>query len=393
MIRDYLRITDKPEEIRKTAKRLVEDVTINVDGVKKRFYTPLMLGKMKEEILRHLPQATPEEIEELRLKFIYDYWMYGCTVDEEFYLHLIGKSDAEKREYMVRQIRNVYVKHLNRDAGDDRVRQLEDKYRLYQRLKPFYKREVIEVREAADFGTFACFAESHKEFVVKPVDCSLGVGVHKVTMDDFGGDCRAAFDSIISEGKAIHDKYPSKATQMVLEELIVQDEALGKLHPFSINPVRATAVRDKNGEIVLYRPRIKVGANRSFIGSAAQNSFLMEIDPLSGEIITDGFQENGNVAAVHPDTGIVFKGYQIPRWPECAAFVKTLMAQLPGYGYIGWDLALTPDGWCVIEGNYSGEFGSQMIRGRGLKKEFEELIGWKYDKDFWWQDNDRFAHN
>ena len=27
-----------------------------------------------------------------------------------------------------------------------------------------------------------------------------------------------------------------------------------------------------------------------------------------------------------------------------------------------------------------------MINGRGYKKDFEELIGWKYDKEYWWQD-------
>lgn len=393
MIKDYLRITNDPEEIRDTAKRIVKDATINIGGQIRPFYTPLMLSKMNEEILRHLPNATAAEAEELRYRFIYDYWVYGCTVDEEFYLHLIGKSDAVKRGYMVRQIRNVYVKHQNLGAGEDRVEQLENKYRLYQRLKPYYRREAIRICDPSDFEIFEAFANRHEEFVVKPEDCSLGIGVHKASVGDYGNDCRAAFDSILGEGVKIHDKYPSKKTGMVLEELIVQDDALSRLHPYSVNPVRATAVRDKNGRIVLYHPRIKVGAKKSFLGSGAQNSFLTEIDPLTGLISSDGFQESGDVAAAHPDTHVVFKGYQIPRWQECVSFVGELMEQLPGYGYIGWDLALTPDGWCVVEGNYSGEFGSQMILGKGLRGEFEELIGWKYDKDFWWQDNERFSHN
>ncbi len=54
---------------------------------------------------------------------------------------------------------------------------------------------------------------------------------------------------------------------------------------------------------------------------------------------------------------------------------------------------LTPQGWCVLEGNYSGEFIYQMINGRGYKKDFEALIGWKYDKDFWWEDFDKLSHN
>lgn len=393
MIKDYLVNTNDPKEIRKIGERLVKDVTINIGGVLKTFYTPLMLGKMDEEIAQRFPQASAEEAEDLRYRFVYDYWVYGCTVDEECYLRLLEKSDEEKRGYMVRQIRNVYVKHLNWNAGPDRVAQLEDKYRLYKRLEPFYRRRVIEISGPDDYGLFSDFVRDHSEFVVKPADFSHGIGVHKVGMRDFDGDCRKAFDSILGEGRAIHDKHPSKTTLMVLEGLITQHEALDRLHPYSVNPVRATAVRDKNGNIVLYHPRIKVGANKSFLGSGAQNSFLMEVDPETGVISSDGFQENGDVAAVHPDTGIVFKGYQIPRWRECVELVGTLMDRLPGYGYIGWDLALTPDGWCVVEGNYSGEFGSQMIRGTGLRKEFEELIGWRYEKDFWWEDMERFMHN
>ena len=69
------------------------------------------------------------------------------------------------------------------------------------------------------------------------------------------------------------------------------------------------------------------------------------------------------------------------------------MNAIPDYGYVGWDLVLTPDGWCVMEGNYSGEFTFQLINGRGYKKEFEELIDWKYEKTFWWEDEESFCHN
>ena len=141
-----MKITDDPKEIRAIAQRLVTDITINIGGNIRTFYTPVMLGKMDDEIAHYAPDATPEEREEMRYRFIYDFWVYGCAVDEEFYLHLKDKNDAEKREYMVRQIRNMYVQHLNWDAGDDRVEQMADKYRLYQTLKPYYVRDVIESR-------------------------------------------------------------------------------------------------------------------------------------------------------------------------------------------------------------------------------------------------------
>ena len=69
------------------------------------------------------------------------------------------------------------------------------------------------------------------------------------------------------------------------------------------------------------------------------------------------------------------KGFRIPEWDEPADSVGALMTGLPDYGYIGRDPVLTPKGWCVMEGNYSGEFIFQMINDRGYKKDFEGLIG------------------
>jgi len=180
---------------------------------------------------------------------------------------------------------------------------------------------------------------------------------------------------------------------MVLEELINQDESLAVLHKDSVNGIRATAVRGKDGKIHIFHPWIKAGINGTFVASAALDGFDAEIDDKTGVVITDGYQESGNVYKVHPDSGITIKGMQIPKWNELIEFVDELMNEMSEYGYIGWDLVLTPDGWCVMEGNYSGEFTFQLINGRGYRKEFEELIGWKYEKDFWWEESERFWHN
>lgn len=393
MIKDYLKLTDDPKEIREIAERLICDVTIDVGGDKKQFYTPLMLSKMKADIEKHWPEVTSEQKEQMVFRFVYDFWVYGSSIHEEFYLHLIEKTDAEKREYMLRMNRTVYAQYLNGAAGPDRVEKLEDKYRLYQILKPYYKRDVIEIRSMDDLDVFTDFAKKHKVFVVKPANCSVGMGIHKSSMNDFGDDYKAAMESIISEGEAIHKRHPSKVSRMVLEELIEQDESLAAFHRDSVNAVRATAVRGKDGRIHIYHPWIKVGMRGSFVATAARDGFVSEIDPITGILISDGYQETGDIYTHHPDTGLQIKGFQIPKWDELIGFVDELMNEMPDYRCIAWDLVLTPTGWCVMEGNYSGEFIFQLINGRGYKKEFEDLIGWRSEKNFWWEDAEKYAHN
>lgn len=393
MVKEYLRITDDPAEIREIALRLIEEITQACkNGSFKKLYTPHLLGKMKDEVAHYFPEASKEAQEQLLNRFIYDYWVYGCTIDEEFYLGLVHKSDEEKRQYMVRQMRHNYVRHLNWNAGPDRVQQLEDKYRLYQRLKPYYKRDMIEIRDSSDYDSFAAFAEKHPVFVVKPADFSFGIGVHKISMADYNGDYRAAMEGILSEGTAIHKKHPSKVSKMVLEELIEQDESLAVLHRDSVNVIRVTTVRAADGRLCFYHPWIKVGINGSFVATAVQEGFVAEIDPESGVVISDGYQETGSIYKLHPNTGIKIRGFQVPRWNELLTEMQEIMAELPEYGYIGWDMALTPEGWCIIEGNYSGEFMFQLINNRGYREDFEQLIGWRYTKEYWWEGSESYTH-
>lgn len=373
----YMRITDDHEEMVQIARRVTEDY--------KDLYTPLMMEKLHEGIERHIPDASPEKKEEMLYRAIYDYWAYGCSVDEEFYLHFDQKTDMEKREFLVGNLRTVYAHYLNSGGGHERIVNLADKYLLSQRLKPYYLRDVIRIQDESDFSAFESFANKHDVFVVKPSNFYYGIGVHKTSLSDYGNNARLAFESILSEGAAIHERHPSRNPQMVVEELIVQDEKMAELHPSSVNAVRATAVRGKDGKIHLFYPWIKVGINGAFVASAALDGFDAGIDSETGVVITDGYQENGHVYKIHPDSGIQIKGFQIPRWDELLVLVDKIMKELPEYGYIGWDLVLTPKGWCVMEGNYAGEFIFQMFNGRGYKKEFEELIGWEYEKDYWWQ--------
>lgn len=375
---EFLKRTDLVDEMIAYGRRIAAE--------KPDLYTPIMMGKLWASVENHIPNANKEEKESMVYRAIYDWWAFGANVDEEFYLRFYEKTSSEKDEYMVDNLRIKYINHLN-SGGGKRIRQLlQDKYLLYKKLQPYYKRDMIILGNGSDdYELFDAFTKIHREFVVKPLDYFGGIGVHKVSMNSYENDTHKAFKSIINEGIEIKNHHSSRDHRMVLEELIIQDDALALLHPASVNAVRATAVRGKDGKIHIYHPWIKVGMNGSFVASAVLNGFDAEIDVNTGIVISDGYQESGNVYEIQPDTGIRLKGFQIPCWNEMVELVDMLMAELPEYGYIGWDLVLTKNGWVVMEGNYNGDFMFQLINDRGFRKEFEDLIGWKLDKEFWWQ--------
>ncbi len=369
-----LKIANSFEEAVVLGQQIVEEKTW--------IYTQNTLNNMMERIDFHIPNADQKRKEDILYSAVYDWNAYGATINEVFAYSFFEKNHEEKAEYLVAGLRAKYVDHLNGGRKDETIYQLEDKYRLYKRLTPYYKREMIKVNGADDYELFKGFVGRHPTYVVKPVNTSCGIGVHKVEVSDYN-NCEDAFQTLLHEGEALNKKHPTRGMEMVLEELIDQEETMASLHPQSVNALRITTVQRADGTQIMYRPRIKIGMNGGFLASAAENGVIAEIDPKTGVICTDGCNENGESYIVHPNSGIKIKGFQIPKWDELLNLVENLIQEMHEYGYIGWDLVLSKSGWCVMEGNYNGEIASQVILGKGLRKEFEELIGWKPDKEYW----------
>jgi len=77
--------------------------------------------------------------------------------------------------------------------------------------------------------------------------------------------------------------------------------------------------------------------------------------------------------AVHPDSGVSLQGFEIPCWGELVSLTEDAAKAFHELGTVGWDVALTEDGPCLIEGN--SHYGcEQVVVGRGQKAEFEELF-------------------
>jgi hypothetical protein len=65
------------------------------------------------------------------------------------------------------------------------------------------------------------------------------------------------------------------------------------------------------------------------------------------------FDGNGSVFSVHPLSSTTIVGFAVPNWAAVERTVAALAREVPRIRYVGWDIAVTPDGAAVIEGNYN----------------------------------------
>ncbi len=371
---ENIKITDIHSEMEEIGRELFQN--------KQHIYTEKLQNEIYAVIEKVYPAATPEEKEGIFYRSIYDYWVYGCNINEELFYHFAEKTHKEKCEYITVKNRFPYMHHINKKED---AHLLNDKYEAYQILKPYFKRDMIEISGEEDFEKFCDFVNLHPTYVVKPSDLGLAIGIHKETITE-SDDKRTVFDNLVKEGLKNNSDYRwSKKTSIILEELIEQASPLSDIHPHSVNAVRCTTIRTDNETIIFY-PWLKIGMDGEFATCGIRGSLLAAIDSETGIITTNGLGEFCQEYETHPMTGIKFKGFKIPKWQEMIEMAKEMAELFPTIRYIGWDMVLTENGWCVMEGNFAGEFMGQLTHERGMKRELEEIIGWKPDYDFWWQE-------
>jgi hypothetical protein len=98
----------------------------------------------------------------------------------------------------------------------------------------------------------------------------------------------------------------------------------------------------------------------------------VSVDPVRGSLRGDGYFKPGygGRAAQHPNSGVVFDGFQIPYFREAVELVSQLHRHLRGVHSIGWDVAITPTGPTIIEGNDDWEGGIPMVLERDFRERF-----------------------
>ncbi|SEL20306.1 sugar-transfer associated ATP-grasp domain-containing protein [Carnobacterium iners] len=107
------------------------------------------------------------------------------------------------------------------------------------------------------------------------------------------------------------------------------------------------------------------------------NDLVCPIDINTGLLKFSAEDGNGQTYEKHPITGEIIKGFKIPFWKEIIKLVYEASLVVPEVGYVGWDIAITPDKAIIIEGNTSPgykfyQLPNHLPNGVGNKEIYEK---------------------
>ena len=230
-----------------------------------------------------------------------------------------------------------------------------DKYDCYLHFKPYYGRDCILVRQGnrLDLDCFHKFVSENERIIIKPLGNNSGVGV-----------------SILESKAVLENQVLFPDYDFIAEQIIEQRMEMGKFHPQSVNTLRLNTIKCKD-EILIKWSILRYGCGNRVVDNAHFGGIFSVIDD-DGNAIAAG-DVHRHKYQVHPDTGVPLTGFMVPEWEKACALVRSLATNTAGLRFIGWDLALTDQGWVLVEANTSPGILSPMVTGKGIRKEFYQI--------------------
>lgn len=189
---------------------------------------------------------------------------------------------------------------------------------------------------------------------LKPDEGSHGDGFYRV---DYSQDGYALNGELATEDQVLAILQDTK-NQYLVTEFIQMHPVLAEIYPHSVNTIRLIVFKKDGVTPQIGNAYLRIGSLKSgYVDNTAAGGMLAQIDPATGRFGNAQTLENGRVADCprHPDTGTLIEG-TIPHWDYAVAKVLDIAASMPQLEYLGFDLAITPDGIMLPEINRSPDF-------------------------------------
>ncbi|WP_181785320.1 sugar-transfer associated ATP-grasp domain-containing protein [Streptomyces phytophilus] len=144
--------------------------------------------------------------------------------------------------------------------------------------------------------------------------------------------------------------YAGRWGSWLIEEHASQHEETATLNPSALNTFRVITCLRASGAETLYC-MLKLGGSTGHTDNSGAGGLQVRVDIDTGELDRFGYDRRMHQHQCHPVTGRRFAGHTFSAIKGITELAERAAHLFPQTPLIGWDIALTPQGPTVIEGN------------------------------------------
>lgn len=153
----------------------------------------------------------------------------------------------------------------------------------------------------------------------------------------------------------------------LVQKYINQHPFMLEINPYTVNTFRVITFVDAAGECKIHFAVLRLGRKGSAADNWDKGGISVAVDLETGTLGKGVFKPvyGGNWVTHHPDTGVQLVGRMVPGWADILDVCKRAGQALSGIRSVGWDIAMTPDGPVIIEGNATWSLPLAQVHSRG----------------------------
>lgn len=282
--------------------------------------------------------------------------IYGSGLTDYLNYEFYRRSGRERRRYVTIRTQDRFYRKVSPPQFKT---VFTVKPNFLRAFSAYTRRSFFDPAEG-DVEALSRFLAENEVFMEKPIDGLGGHGVRKV--------------SAAEVGDAAEYRRRLEENRLFVEQYIRQHESLAALCLRSVNTLRiVTSSADGTPNIVF--AGLRVGNGNADVDNFHGGGMVVSVDPESGRLCGEGVDKALNRFRAHPVSGVVFDGYPLPYWEEVRRMVCDASRIEPRITVIGWDVALTPDGPVLVEGNRRPGFDIiQVACGRGRRDIVDRVL-------------------
>lgn len=278
-------------------------------------------------------------------------FVYGASPESYMNLEFYNKKRWSKNKFLTDGRHRHIDGYFNEKSG---IETLLNKNKFLLEYKEFIKRDYILVNKDTSKELLNVFISKHEKCIIKPLTSCCGQGVSKINSSE-----------IINY---------MNGGNLLAEEVIENCSYLKALNPSSLNTIRIVTCKDKNNNIHIMAIVLRVGVAGQSIDNYCGGGVAYHVNIEEGIVDCPGQDVKGKVYIRHPSTNTMMIGFKIPRFKELIDYIMVVANHKNNVRYVGWDVAMTENGFELIEGNNCPDPNiMQVFTHKGL---FDEVLSY-----------------